>query len=156
MAKIRINLGIVLIIIIIIQFIVIGWFSYTNKISNVSTSRNVTAIIEKDNERYLLIHELSNPRMFNIDSNARYLNHDGNAIHLFDESKMYMETLNFDSRMTNFNSMYVDDVEYRNTSFKCKKSICMLNKSSDVSDRVSVQVFSVKGFDFVYLDADHL
>ncbi len=146
----------VLLVIIVAQLMIIGIFAYTDKISSVTTSKNITAIISENDNRYLLIRNDNQVNTYNVDDQVRYLNHDNQMIHLFNNAKEYLATYQFDDSLNSYEQVLVDNIAYIDTNFVCKQSICMINKASTEEYDGKVQIFPVKNQSYIYLDADKI
>lgn len=146
---------IILLIIVLIQFTVIGYFAYTDQVSSITTTRNVSAIVEVDGKRYLMVQKITEPKLYELSQDIRFINHDGNEVHLFDRDKQYVETFEFDSSLKEYQEVTREGISYTETNLSCKNSTCMIKKELDGDSQVNIQVFATSDADFIYLDADN-
>lgn len=146
---------IILLIIVLIQFTVIGYFAYTDQVSSITTTRNVSAIVEVDGKRYLMVQKITEPKLYELSQDIRFINHDGNEVHLFDRDKQYVETFEFDSSLKEYHEVTREGISYTETNLSCKNSTCMIKKELDGDSQVNIQVFATSDSDFIYLDADN-
>ncbi len=146
---------IILLLIVLIQFTVIGYFAYTDKVSSITTTRNVSAIIEHNGTRYLMIQKITEPRLFELSHDIRFINHDGNEVHLFDRDKQYVKTFSFDDDLKDYQEIRKQGIDYIETNLSCKNSTCMVKKEKNDDSQITIQVFSTSNTEFLYLDADN-
>ncbi len=153
MGKIRAHSRIVLIVIIIIQFAIIGYFFHTNNYSTVTTGTDIVAIASNAGKRYLLIHHIDEPTVFELPEKVSYVNRNHNNVYLFDDQKNYVSTYYFNTQLSEYTIFYEDGIEYQETEFKCEREMCMLKTYNPATDNSEVQVFSAKDDQYIYLDA---
>lgn len=156
MGLIRSNSRRVLIFIILIQFIVIGSFAYSENVTSITSTKNITAIIETGNSRYLLIQGLTEPKLYSVSDDVRYINHEDSNVHLFNKKREYLLTFQFDNKLSSYTEVSLDGIEYQDTNFVCKRGICLISQSNEDESKTKTQIFSVKNQEYIYLDADNL
>lgn len=155
MGILKSNSRIILLVLVLIQFTVIGYFAYTDKVSSITTTRNVSAIVETDGTRYLMIQKITEPQLFELTHDIRFVNHEENDVHLFDRNKEYVKTFTFDPTLKNYQEVRKEGISYIETNLSCKNNTCMVKKETNDESQVSIQVFATSNTEFVYLDADN-
>ncbi len=145
-----------LITIVLIQFLIIGYFVYTDNFSTVTPSSDVVAVVAEKNNHYLLMQKMSDPLVFELPDNIHYVNKRNNYVYLFDKNKNYVSTYYFNSSKTEYTEFFDQDVYYEETEFKCERQVCMIKSYDSYQERTEVQVFTANNENFIYLDADAL
>ncbi len=153
MGKIRAHSRSVLIVIIIIQFTIIGYFFQTNNYSTVTTGTDIVAIVSNAGSRYLLMHHTEEPVIFELPKTISYVNRSDNNVYLFDNQKNYVSTYYFNTQLSEYTTFYEKGIEYQETEFKCEREMCMLKTYNPITDNSEVQLFSAKDDQYIYLDA---
>lgn len=149
------NSRIILLIVVLIQFVVIGYFAYNDKVSSITTTTNVSAIVETNGTRYLMIQKITEPQLFEISDDIRFMNHEENDVHLFDQNKEYVKTFTFDSNLKDYQEVKKEGIRYIETNLSCKNNTCMVKKERGDESKVRIHVFATSNGEFVYLDADN-
>lgn len=142
-----------LFIIVIIQFTIIGIFAYSDNINQVLTSNDIIAIVSKNQNQYLMVRTNTDEKTLPIDSKAKYLNYKNNQVYLFDKEKQYLNTIVLNHERSEYSIFLDAGISYIETGFNCKQNICKL-KNIGKNGSSKVQLFTTKGDEYVYLDAD--
>lgn len=154
MGIIKKHTKLVLLIIIIIQFTVIGIFAYNDNVSTIAPGNDIIAIVSVEDSVRLLVQRDDSHNLFEIPETARYINFKNKQVYLFDKEYQYIHTLVFDRNLSKYTIFDDGQIEYTDTKFECKRSICMLKQSQN-DGASKVQIFTTNDFEYEFLAADN-
>lgn len=142
-----------LILIVLIQFSVIGYFAYNDNITSISPSKEVVAVVADQDDTMLFIQLDKVHRIFDIPESVHYVNFKNRQVYLFDHNQDYLHTLMFDANLRSYTTFVDEKVEYIDTKFECKHEVCMLKRTQDNNSKI--QIFATNAFEYEFLDADN-
>lgn len=156
MVKSKTNGKVFLIAIIIIQVLILSVYLVSNSVSQMSNIDHYMALVERDNENYLLVRTGENSELILTSNEARFINFEDGKVHLFNKNYDYLNSLHFDSNIEVIEESVLENIEYINTEFSCKLYMCTIKNNLEHVDDNEVQVFTTRDQDLLYLDADNI
>lgn len=114
------------------------------------------ALVEEDNEKYLLVRMVENSELMLTYNEARVINFEDGKAQQFDKNYEYLNNLRFDSNIDIGGESIIDNIEYINTEFSCKLHMCTIKNDLEHIDDNEVQAFTTKEDGLLYLDADNI
>lgn len=142
----------ILLIVILLQFTVIGLFAHSDNIGKVSSSSKIVAVIADETDRYMLIQDPISSKVIELPDDARYINYRNKRAYVFDTEKHYLQTLVSNHETTDYKKVIDQGVTYLDNEFNCKRQVCSITTKDNNGTKL-IQIFTTAGSDYVYLDA---
>lgn len=153
MGKLASHHKLALLTVVISQFLIIGSIVFNNHLLTLNADQNIVSVVAEAGDHQLLIKNERTCQVFDIPDNVSHLNYREGSIHLFDDNKQYLTSLQLGSQLSVWGSTAGQAIEYQDTGFECKTSTCLV-RDSNQQIKPQIQVFSTFNLDYDFLDAD--